>query len=184
MKLITYHHFTQAPKHEYLETYTSISHILEKTHGKSMLSSSKLYNILDCCTEKDMQENYKHLSHLDLACGYIADMNNEEEPNNIYRHKEPWLARATHHLGMTTFGLDKLNSPNENYTHIQANLLDKPSSFHRFKDNTFDIVTAFDFFNKLEFMSDEKDAIIFQDILPEINRITKPNGYFIFTTKN
>lgn len=115
---------------------------------------------------------------LDIGCGAKNSWDYRiGGPVNTERYYDPWLCRATHELGATVFGIDGASSPNEEYTHIQENMLHFEEIMKRFKDYSIDLACAWNFFDSPSLINKKT---MFKQVVRGLERKVKPEGFFVF----
>lgn len=119
-----------------------------------------------------LNNNLKDKTILDLGCGTI---------NYILGEKfEPWLARGLHEIGAKVIGIDKGNLNGELFKHYSIDLRN-PNSLDFLKNNSIDLAGAFSLFDAPS-LTHPKET--FELLLPQLERILKPEGVFIFDPLN
>ena len=93
---------------------------------------------------------------------------------------EPWLARGIHELGVKVIGVDLNNNCTEKFENYIVDL-NKTNCLHFFKDNSVDVACTYALFDSHSVKNPKK---IFSNLLPQLGRIIKPEGYFIFDPIN
>lgn len=117
---------------------------------------------------------------LDLGCG-----NNEfldTDPSIPTRQFEPWLCRALKIIGANPIGVDYGTLENETFTHYTVNLAE-PNCLAMIPDHSVDLANASFFFNSpiLNFLLNLNQDRVRQNILPQLERILKPDATFIYS---
>ncbi|MFP4567618.1 MAG: hypothetical protein ACLFN8_01610 [Candidatus Woesearchaeota archaeon] len=148
-----------------LKKYRPLNKLLEDIYGVSHLSLpmfNKVYSLLE---PKD-----KHI--LELGCGSID--------YSSTRNFEPWLARALTLDGARVTGIDIGELSDEPFEHYKLDLKN-PESLSIFKNSSFDLVIADSFFNSYKLSVCDNERIkIFNDLLPQLSRILKKDGFFTY----
>ncbi len=137
---------------------------------------------------------------LDIGCGARPRPQREGAPlehSGPGRMYEPWFSRFAAAAGAHVIGIDRRPSADENYTHVQGNILD-PEILDRFDDKTFDIVNSSAFLvapyrQKLDALGlnvtapeildqlDEKQLTILDErITEQVTRLLRDGGYFFY----
>lgn len=143
---------------------------LEKIYGDEYLKLNPFQEIIKL-------GNPKNKSILDLGCGSIKNI------DDIYKTRifEPWLSRALHELEAKVIGIDLHSLDKENFHGYKIDLT-KENSLYFLKENSIDIAVASSFFDSPSLKKSTKET--FNLLVPQLNRIVKPNGYFIFENLN
>ena len=170
MKLIPYSYENVNIRDETIELYFKISKKLESIYGASQLQIFKFCSIFQFGNPKDKKI-------LELGCG----SNNSKDNFFNSRTFEPWLLRALHEYGTNPIGIDISNLRDESFEGHSIDL-SKTNALDQFSDNMFDIVCAYSFFDSPFLDSSYNPKIIFNKLIPQLERIIKPEGYFIFDT--
>jgi len=148
--------FESDMQHERARTYISIPKYTRhaclaqelydcKAKDNSMNALTDLEGIRESATVVALLNKYagsiKSKKVLDIGCGI--------ESSEFYKTDgfRPWLARGLSYLGAHVTGIDKLESENEHYNHISANLVKNKLSDILKSDKKFDIVIARHFFD-------------------------------------
>jgi hypothetical protein len=148
--------------------------------------------------ERALGYNIKGKRILDLGCGCSSD--NYESgnfPNNMYG---PWMGRFMHFMkdgtGIEYIGVDCGSNTEEKFDYRRLDLLEPDALSREFKEDYFDLVLAFMLFSSPELAArsgqkkeyyeynwnaDAKSAKGLADIImPQIERIAKPDGVFLW----
>lgn len=174
MKLIPYrlNKNSHNPK-IFFETYFPIRSKLEKIYGEEYLKYDPLERIFSLTDPKGK-------TILDLGCG-SKETHEETFSSKVY---EPWLSRALHELGANVIGIDLGSLEDERFTGYQINLT-KENSLNFLKTNSIDIAIASSFFDSPALNHNYKSGPeTFKILLPQLERIVKNDGYFIFDKLN
>jgi hypothetical protein len=162
---------------EATKKYREIETTLTSKYGP-IGSSPSCNMILKLAVLINTMGNLKDKTILDIGCGaknswdYGATDFAEQE-----RFYDPWLCRAAHELGAKVFGIDGASSPNEEYTHIQENLLNFGEIMNRFQDHSIDLACAWSFFDSPNLCNGKS---MFRQVLKGLERKVKPEGSFVF----
>jgi len=117
---------------------------------------------------------------LDLGCGSKGSLDNYFSG----RMFEPWLARGLYELKANIIGIDLGDLSTEKFKGYELDL-SKENSLSLFEDNSIDIAFASLFFDSPAlnryYLEGRKT---FNLLLPQLERIVKPEGYFIFDKLN
>jgi len=141
---------------------------------------------------------------LDLGCGSNSRHDTFDE---VSRFREPWLCRALNELGVKVIGIDIGNLDGEEFEHYSLNLLNE-NALSFLPDNSIDIAHEFQFFDSpflhdMISITDKELAekvknpeipywsagdhskycleITKRVLIPQLQRIVKPDGYFVTT---
>ncbi|HLD98584.1 MAG TPA: hypothetical protein VI815_04625 [Candidatus Nanoarchaeia archaeon] len=141
---------------------------------------------------------------LDLGCGSNSRHDTFDE---VSRFREPWLCRALSELGVKVIGIDIGNLDGEEFEHYSLNLLNE-NALSFLPDNSIDIAHEFQFFDSpflhdMISITDKELAekvknpeipywsagdhskycleITKRVLIPQLQRIVKPDGYFVTT---
>lgn len=135
-----------------------------------------------------VRENLKGKRILDLGCGSTGGTIEAEELGHYY---EPWLCRALFELGAYPIGVDIGNLDKEKFQTHSIDLL-LPNALNMIPNNSIDIVHSRALFGSLElieqaeqpgrpFLSHEVENYLMEILRPQIGRILKPDGTFIYS---
>lgn len=116
----------------------------------------------------------KNKTILDLGCGSIYSR--LEWGDRIF---EPWLSRALHDEGAKVIGVDLSGLDLEKFKHYYADLTE-PDSLYFLKTHSVDLACAFSLFDCQK--GKNKNMNLFYHLIPQLERIIKPEGQFIFET--
>ncbi len=132
----------------------------------------------------------KNPSTLDLGCGCV---NGYDERYNGGARKvfEPWFCRALHHLGYPVIGVDVGSLDSERFKHHSGDLL-LPDSLDFLASHSFDLVNARALFDsplldklitgsESYMLTAEVERKLRGVLEPQIERVLKPDGFFIST---
>jgi SAM-dependent methyltransferase len=169
MKLIPYFPWRAKFDDEIVDIASEVNSKLTSIYGEDKLQDFKLCSIFQFGDPKDKRI-------LEIGCG------SKNSKDNFF-HKgtfEPWLLRALHEYGTNPVGIDIAGLEGELFEGYSIDL-SKEESLNLFQDNSFDIVCAYSFFNS-PFLNDHCDnsGSTFNSLIPQLERIIKPDGYFIF----
>lgn len=125
---------------------------------------------------------------LDLGCGSTG--NTWEARDDFYLY-QPWLCRALFELGAYPIGVDTGELQGEKFETHKANLL-LPDALKGIPDDSIDIIHSRALFTspELRIMVDslpvpkwdqERDNYLMQILRPQIERVLKPNGVFVYS---
>lgn len=117
---------------------------------------------------------------LDLGCGcnYSSFDSDRNRAGETY---SAWLCRALHELGERSIGVDKGNLEGELFEHYGGVNLTLPGSLDFIQDYSIDIANARLFFSSPELNSLKCPTGIKQILLPQLERIVKPDGYLVLS---
>jgi hypothetical protein len=118
---------------------------------------------------------------LDLGCGNNDNIDNYGlSKTSLF---EPWLCRGLYELGFNPIGIDYGNLDREKFEHHQIDLVNE--RLDCIPDSSIDIVNASELFNspflKIE-LGDRTGVGLMKILLPQIERVVKPLGCFIYST--
>ncbi|NCN86864.1 hypothetical protein GW932_03445 [archaeon] len=169
MKLIEYHTTSKTDFHSLIKYYDEnriICGQIEQEYGENGLwfHTDKLNNI-----RKFLKNDLENKFILDLACG---------STNSEYK---PWLARGLYKMGINIIGIDINDNSKEKFENYKIDL-SVPNSLNFLKDNSIDIAMANYFFIGGGLKTSNKKT--FNLLLPQLERIVKKEGYFIYDTCN
>ena len=112
---------------------------------------------------------------LDLGCGSLNSLDDSYRKDGDKRKYEPWLPRILHELGAKVVGVDFATNEKEEFEHYQIDLRSSNSLSH-FKEKEFDLACAFALFDSTLCIN---GARLFNNLLPQLERIVKPEGFFV-----
>lgn len=117
---------------------------------------------------------------LDLGCGNNDFL--DTDPSLQTRQFEPWLCRALKIIDANPIGVDYGNLETETFTHYTINLAE-PNCLAMLPDHSVDLANASFFFNSpiLNFLLNLNQDRVRQNILPQLERILKPDAAFIYS---
>lgn len=114
---------------------------------------------------------------LDLGCG-------SKDKDGIFTVYEPWLCRTLHRLGAYSIGIDLRNNGEEDFEFCKVDLLQEDSLSFLLKDSV-DVANAFSLFDSPALFRIMEERGIKEDpkniLIPQLERIVKPNGYFLYS---
>ena len=146
---------------------------------------------------------------LDLGCGSIGESSDYTRPKGFdlnFRDFEPWFPRALHEIGIKCIGIDCGNLEGEEFEHYSLDLLTRNLDF--IPDHSIDYAHSRLLYSSPELsdrvrVTDQKLRDEVKDkeipywscgdherysketlkkiILPQLERIVKPNGVFVYT---
>lgn len=151
--------------------------------------SMKWGMILECLDNKLQGKRL-----LDIGCGAS---NNTTESNLHYGSIfQPWLLRFLYSVknktNLEVMGIDIGDLSEEKFPYLSLNLLEKDMLVNNLEPNSFDIVTAFKFFNSPELekrysgkkrtnASSRTSKKVMKQLRPQLEAILKPNGTLLWT---
>ncbi|MGV8152472.1 MAG: hypothetical protein ACP5OG_05305 [Candidatus Nanoarchaeia archaeon] len=120
---------------------------------------------------------------LDLGCG-SNDPRLEGFGDFEDRAFEPWLCRGLYELGINPIGIDYGQLDREKFEHYSLNLIEE-NSLKFIPDNSIDIANASGLFSspflhcRIHGLNTSGEKLR-EILLPQLERIVKPEGYFIY----
>lgn len=117
-------------------------------------------------------ESIKGKRILDLGCGSRTS----KEMDLTSRVFEPWLCRALKELGAYPVGIDKEDNSEEEFESYQVDLMGKDSLVF-LPTNSFDIANMRGLLTSKGFEGRNYQELI----LPQLERVVKSEGYFLYT---
>jgi hypothetical protein len=115
---------------------------------------------------------------VDLGCGarqsWEYDMSLMGREKRMY---DPWLCRTLNEFGANVIGIDGGESPQEEYRHIQQNLMSSGKLIDSFPDKSIDLVCAFGLFDSPSLRDGQG---LFHFLIERFDRKVKDNGFFVF----
>jgi len=115
---------------------------------------------------------------LDIGCGAKNSWDyGGTELAKLERLYDPWLCRVTRELGAMVTGIDGGSSPDEEYIHLETNMLQFEEALKRFKENSIDLACAWSFFDSPS-LADGRS--MFKRVVKSLERKIKPEGFFVF----
>lgn len=187
MKLINYEHeygYLQKnkkhPKHteEIFANNPSLNKQLTRKYGElpynPIINAQKHLSVI-----LDLLGDIKGKNILDIGCGAKNSWDYNLTGNIALNERsyDPWLCRIARELGAMITGLDGGNSPDEEYLHIQANLLKFEEVIKRFPDKSIDLACAWSFFDSPSLFDGRS---MFGRMVEGLERKVKPEGFFVF----
>ena len=171
MKLVPYSYESVDAPDEIIDLYLQINKRLESIYGVSRLQIFKFCSVFQF-------GDLKNKKILELGCGSKNSKDDFFGKGNF----EPWLLRALHEYGANPVGIDIAGLEGELFEGHSIDL-SKKGSLDLFQDNSFDIVCAYSFFDSpfLNYHCDGSGSI-FNKLVPQLERIIKPDGHFVFET--
>ena len=125
---------------------------------------------------------------LDLGCGSVATLDNAYGSTKAPDF-EPWLCRALHESGVKVIGVDYFSpqeTSQESFEFHKRNLLEQ-GALDFIPDKSIDIANARFLFNSPTLLNLYEEKNFMQNIqnvlLPQLERIVKPDGFFIHREK-
>lgn len=170
MKLIPYSHEKVDSSDEIIDIYFQINKKLESIYEVSRLQMFKFCSIFQFGDPKNKKI-------LELGCG----SNNSKDNFTHLRNFEPWLLRALKEYGAKPIGIDIGGLEDELFEGYSIDLIND-RALDLFPNNSFDIVCAYSFFDSPFLGHHHNPKIIFNKLIPQLERIIKSEGYFIFET--
>jgi SAM-dependent methyltransferase len=166
MKLIPYNPFLE----DDIEIYFKYSLENEKLQKKlkEIYGEEELFFHFNNLNQIRKIINPENKKILDLGCGSI-----HESDNFVYK---PWLSRGLYELNSKIIGIDINDNSKEKFENYQIDLT-KKDSLNLFQKNSIDIACAFSFFDAPSLKKSQKT---FKNLIDQLEKIIKPEGYFIF----
>jgi len=121
--------------------------------------------------------NLRNKRILDLGCGSVDSPDAPYGDKRKERMFEPWLCRGLHELGTQVLGVDLGNLSGEEFLGRSLDLR-RPDVLRFIQPHSVELITAFQFFSSPVIRSYRKE--IWEQLLPEINTLLKPNGTFLY----
>ncbi len=155
--------------------------------GIGLISArTQMYKML--CLKPQLVED--RLRILDLGCGRVNGDCYYTGKNGC-RQYEPWLARMLHELDVNVIGIDTKGLGTEEFEHYACNLLDDALAF--LPDASIDIANASYLFNsptlkgwispREEQRRKQAGKELKAKLMPQLQRIVKTDGFFIYDEK-
>jgi len=127
-------------------------------------------------------KEFRNKTILDLGCG----SNGDSFDNKISlktRSFEPWLCRALYELNIKCMGIDCGDLDNEKFEHCGYFNLLGPDSLGFLQDSSVDVAHARLLYSspQLEKLNRGNSKSLHEYLLPQLERIVKPEGFFVYT---
>lgn len=166
----------QIPKHK-KEAYNQLKGI-EKTIVAKYGKSDYSFRLFETGTILNLLGTLKGKTILDIGCGAERSWDYDASQFAMGRRMyDPWLCRSLHELGANVIGIDGGSSNNEEYRHIQQNLMSSGKLIDSFQNKSIDLACAFSLFDSPS-MGDGKG--MFHFLIDRLEPKIKDEGFFVF----
>ncbi len=153
----------------------NLSKKIKEKYGDVSPSELIKYQKVFCLLQGDFKKTI-----LDLGCGSTGD---SWDYHRCFkeRYYEPWLCRMLHELKIKVVGIDCGKLDEEEFEHHSLDL-HKSNSLSFIPDNSIDIAHARLLFDspELERRLDRNGKTLNKLLMPQLERIMKPDGFFIY----
>lgn len=121
------------------------------------------------------------LTVLDLGCGAKRNSpptayRKEDEGKGVFDSFQPYLCRAIHLMGGRAIGIDFGNLSDEPFEHYKKDLTET-NCLDNFASDSVDVAVERAFFSSPSLIYHN---FITKSLLPQVDRIVKPNGFFLY----
>lgn len=177
MKILTYDQFFEKRTKLKIDEEKELIRKMALKYGSTLVEEEwykiqqQLYVLGGCV---DRLEN-KRVLDLGCGCNYSCSGSDRNRAGQTYG---PWLCRALHELNVRAVGVDRGNMNGELFEHYGGIDLRDPRSLDFIPASSIDIANARLLFSSPE-LNGNSDKLK-QDLLPQLERIVKPEGYFVY----
>lgn len=186
MKIETYINVSNRMENINIQREKQLKRKLASKYGKEVVEEhwlkiqQQLY-VLASCVDK-----LEGKTILDLGCG-CNHSTFDSDRNRAGMTYDPWLCRALNELGVKCIGVDKGNLDGELFEHHGYTDLTLPNSLNFIPNHSANVANARLLFSSPElsergrfYSPAEASDKLKQILLPQLERIVKPEGYFVY----
>ncbi len=128
---------------------------------------------------------------LDLGCGSVNGYDGFlysltkagicfSDDDFSFHSYEPWLCRALCELGAKPIGIDRRGLENEEFEHHELDLLE--DNLDVIPDSSIDVVNMYQLLTSSIFSKNGDYKMLMEKLIPQLRRILKPEGVFVYDT--